>query len=285
MDYRFKESIPIIQFPKQIIDEDRGLLECCCAFDVIADLTSGDSWKNDKKHVFAKKALQGDTIEFEMYKCGVLITNYGVIGIYPNEPLAVGFIYDWNEVLQNEGIGIYTIKISFTIAGITDSFDIGAFNLQNYNFERLDETCRIRSFYDSYNVELDFDFTGSNAVDDIRFGGYFGLMKPNTVVKSLIDKGRKVIKTTRQHLPSYQLFAEPLSKCLSAPVLFHLLNEDDCYITDHNISNHSYQYLDFPVSLTGDVDCEYPANARIMKLTAKFGDKTENKKSMYNVNN
>jgi len=283
MDYRKKESFKVIEIPAPLIDEDRGLIECCCAYDVIADLTDDKTWKNDKTHVFIKKTDVSDVVEFTMYKCGVLLTNLGDLGVYPNEPLLFGFIFDWNAYLDAHGNGIYKIVISQTISGVSSTYDYASYNLQPYSYERLDETCRIRSKFNSFNVEKNIDFTGSNAVDDIRFGGLFGIMKPNTVVNNLVNKGRKVVKTTREHVPSYQLFAEPLSKCLSVPILFHLLNEDNCYITDHNICNHSYQYLDFPVSLTGDVDCSYPENARIMKLTATFGDKKLNKKSMYNV--
>jgi len=139
------------------------------------------------------------------------------------------------------------------------------------------------SEFNSYNLENDFDFTGSNAVDDLRFDGYFGLMKPNTEVNNLINKGRKVVKVTREHVKSYELIAEPLGSCQSKVLLnMHLLNEDGCFITDHNAINHSYQYLDFPC-VVESVDTEYPQNARKMKLTATFGDRVKKSKSMYNV--
>lgn len=283
MDYRIKKEFSVIRIPKPLVDEDRGLIECCCSFSVIADLGSNDSWKNDVKGVFVKKTTNSDTVTFSISKCGTVLSNLGTVAVFPNEPLAVGFIFDWKQYLSAHGNGIYKISVSQTISGVSDTYDIGAFDLQQFTTERLDETCRIRSKFNSYNVELNMDFTGSNFVDDLRFPGFFGARKPNPEIKNLIDKGRRMVKTTREFVNSYELTAEPLSSCLSGSLLdLHLLNEDECFITDHNISNHSYQYNDFPVVLNG-VDTEYPGQSRLMRLTAQFNNRLKNQKSMYNV--
>lgn len=132
-------------------------------------------------------------------------------------------------------------------------------------------------------MEENIDFTGSNFTDTLRVGGYFGLMKPNAEINNLIDKGRKMVKTTREFVKSYELIAEPLTSCESPLLLKHLLNEDGCYISDYNISNHSYLYNDYPVILSGEVATEYPSNARVMRLKASFQDIKKINKSLYNV--
>lgn len=286
MDYRKKVDYKVIRFPQGIENEDRGLNECCCSFTAVADLTSLDTWKNDKKGVFVKKSDASDSVTFTITKCGETgaLTAYGQTATFPNEPLGVGYIYDWREYLTNYGPGQYTISVDFTISGVTSGYDIGVFTLIPYSAERLDNSCRIRSELRSYNMQQDFDFTGSNFVDDLRFDGIFGLMQPNTEVNNLVNKGYKVVKTTREHLKSYELIAEPLTYCQSTLLLdLHLLNEDECFMTDHNSCNHSYQYNDIPVVLNGNVSCDYPQNARLMRLTAQFGDRIKNVKSMYNV--
>lgn len=283
VNYRAKEHYNIVGLPTQLTPEDRGLIECCCAYDVVADLTSSSSWKNDVKGVYIKLSDVSDTYSFVIKKCDAVLSNLGTVLNCPNDPLTKGFIYNWKQYLQNHGIGIYTIEVNYSIAGVTGSYVIGAFNLQHYNLERLNETVRIKSVFNSYSMEENIDFTGSNFTDTLRVGGYFGLMKPNAEINNLIDKGRKMVKTTREFVKSYELIAEPLTSCESPLLLKHLLNEDGCYISDYNISNHSYLYNDYPVILSGEVATEYPSNARVMRLKASFQDIKKINKSLYNV--
>jgi hypothetical protein len=284
LNYRKKEDFNVVKLPSGLQPEDRGLIECCCAYDVYADLTSNDSWKNDVKGVYLKRSTSGDTATFKIKDCNNnILTNYGTVLSFPNDPLTKGFVYNWKQYLQTYGAGVYTISVDYTISGITGTLVFGAFNLQQYSLAKLNETVRLKSLFNSYSMEEDIDFTGSNFVDTVRSAGYFGLMQPNVEVNNLIDKGRKMVKTTREYLKSYELTCEPLTSCESPLILKHLLNEDGCFISDYNISNHSYLYNDFPVIVSGEINCEYPSNARLMRLKATFNDITKNKKSMYNV--
>jgi hypothetical protein len=284
LNYRKKEDFNVVKLPSGLQPEDRGLIECCCAYDVYADLTSNDSWKNDVKGVYLKRSTSGDTATFKIKDCNNnVLTNYGTVLSFPNDPLTKGFVYNWKQYLQTYGAGVYTISVDYSISGITGTLIFGAFNLQQYSLAKLDETIRLKSLFNSYSMEENIDFTGSNFVDTVRVAGYFGLMQPNVEVNNLIDKGRKMVKTTREYLRSYELTCEPLTSCESPLILKHLLNEDGCFISDYNISNHSYLYNDFPVIVSGEINCEYPSNARLMRLKATFNDITKNKKSMYNV--
>jgi hypothetical protein len=284
LNYRKKEDFNVVKLPSGLQPEDRGLIECCCAYDVYADLTSNDSWKNDVKGVYLKRSTSGDTATFKIKDCNNnVLTNYGTVLSFPNDPLTKGFIFNWKQYLQIYGAGVYTISVDYSISGITGTLIFGAFNLQQYSLEKLDETIRLKSLFNSYSMEEEIDFTGSNFVDTVRVAGYFGLMQPNAEVNNLITKGRKMVKTTREYLRSYELTCEPLTSCESPLILKHLLNEDGCFISDYNISNHSYLYNDFPVIVSGEINCEYPSNARLMRLKATFNDITKNKKSMYNV--
>ena len=284
LNYRKKEDFNVVKLPSGLQPEDRGLIECCCAYDVYADLTSNDSWKNDVKGVYLKRSISGDTATFKILDCqNNVLTNLGTVLNFPNDPLTKGFVYDWKQYLQTYGAGVYTIKIEYSISGITDTLIVGAFNLQQYSLEKLDDTIRIKSLFNSYSMEEEIDFTGSNFVDTVRSAGYFGLMQPNVEVNNLINKGRKMVKTTREYVKSYELTCEPLTSCESPLILKHLLNEDGCFISDYNVSNHSYLYNDFPVIVSGEINCEYPSNARLMRLKATLNDQIKNKKSLYNV--
>jgi hypothetical protein len=286
MDYRKKINYSLITIPEGIVNEDRGLSECCCKFTAIADVESSDVWKNDVRGVFVKKSAISDTVTFKIFKCGnpVALSNLGETAFFPNEPLGVGFIYDWRQYLIAEGAGEYEITVEFTISGITGGFSFGHYNLNQYTTERLDTTVRIWTEFNSYSLQERFDFTNSNFKDSIRVSGLFGLAQPAPEVNNLITKGRKVVKTTREFVKKYELICDPLTSCESTRIVdFHLLNGDDYFISDHNKCNHSYQYLHFPVSVDGDISSEYPENARLMRLNCTFGDTKKTKKSMYNV--
>lgn len=285
MDYRKKEDFQVIKLPKPLINEDRGLIECCCNYEVFADESSNDTWKNDITGRKIQRFNDADIVTFKIKKCGIsgYLTNLGSDAIFPNEPLAVGFMFDWKQYLTTYGAGMYTIEVEFTISGVTGGYTIGNFQLFNYNTQILDGTVRIRSHYSSYSLEEEFDYTGSNFVDTIRFGGMFGLMQPNSEVNNLVDKGRKVVKTSREFVKSYELKSNPLGNCFTDLILNHLLNEDDCFISDHNSMNHSYQYLDFPVSLNQLSNFDYPGSGRKIVINGNFGDRRKLTKSLYNV--
>jgi len=285
MDYRKKEDLQVIKLPKPLINEDRGLIECCCDYNVIADESSNDTWKNDITGRKIQRYNNSDIVTFKIKKCGTAgyLTNYGTDAIFPNEPLAVGFMFNWKDYLTNYGAGMYTIEVEFTISGVPGGYVIGNFHLMPYNTNLLDGSVRIRSHFSSYSIEEEFDYTGSNFVDTIRFDGMFGLMQPNSEVNNLVDKGRKVVKTAREFVKSYELKSNPLGNCFTDLILWHLLNEDDCFISDHNIFNHSYQYLDFPVSLNQVSNFDYPGNGRNIVINANFGDRRKLTKSLYNV--
>lgn len=285
MDYRKKEDFQVIKLPKPLINEDRGLIECCCNYEVFADESSNDTWKNDITGRKIQRFNDTDIVTFKIKKCGVsgYLTNYGTDAIFPNEPLAVGFMFDWKQYLTTYGAGMYTIEVEFTISGVTGGYTIGNFQLLPYNTQLLDGTVRIRSHYSSYSLEEEFDYTGSNFVDTIRFAGMFGLMQPNSEVNNLVDKGRKVVKTSREFVKSYELKSNPLGNCFTELILNHLLNEDDCFISDHNSMNHSYQYLDFPVSLNQLSNFDYPGSGRKIVINGNFGDRKKITKSLYNV--
>ena len=76
---------------------------------------------------------------------------------------------------------------------------------------------------------------------------------------------------------------DPLQECISRPLIdFHLLNEDQMFITDNNQHNHSYQFQDFPVVVEEDIQTEYPEFSRFVKIIAIFGNRKKQDKSYYN---
>ncbi len=284
MDYRYKNCVNVITLPSGFEEEDRGLKGCCIPCLVLASTSESESWKNDVLGVHVKLSQISDSVTFIMEDCeGTILTNFGDIGVYPNDNLARGFIYDWKQVLQNYGAGKYKVRVEYNVSGITGGFIWGIYELKNYSIENAKGTVRIWSEFDSYLQTLNIDFTNSNHKDSIRFNGFFGNREPKTDIVNLITKGRKVEKATRENLNTYTLTSDPVSICVTRRVLdFHLLSEDKCLITDHNKYNHDYLIQDKSVVLEESPDVEYLTFDRKATLIVKFGDRVKNQKSFYN---
>jgi hypothetical protein len=284
MDYRKKINYFVIKLPTQLVDEDRGISECCFEFPVYASVGSDDTWKNDYKLVYAKKVEVIDSITWTISKCETgVVSNLGFDFICPNEPMGIGFIFDWRQYLITYGVGKYTISISFTISGVTGGFTVGIYSLNEYSIPSLNRSIRVKCEFNSYSLENDFDFTNSNAVDTFRVRGIFGFMKPNTQINNLIDVNRTVVKSTRENLVSYELQTKPITVEESRYLIDMLLNEDSLFISDHNSCNHDYQLLDKPVVVEETPTTEYLSGSRLMKLICTFGDRKKVDKSYYNV--
>lgn len=281
MDYRKKIDYPLITFPKGFNEEDRGYAECCIPLMVFADLGSNDTWKNDYTGVYVKLNI-GDVATIVMRKNGVIVTDYGVDVLFPNQDYIIGYEYNWKEILQNLDAGCYKIYIDFTIAGITGSMLFGTYNLQQFSIKKVQGTIRIATVFNEYSLKESVDFTDSNFRDTFRCYGFFGNRKPKTEINQLIDKGLISVKTTRENLWQYELMTEPMNFVHTSKLMdFYLLNEDSCLMSDYNAQNHSYQYLDFPCVLD-EMDAEYFENSRVAKVLAKFGDRIKKSKSQYN---
>jgi len=183
MDYRKKEDLQVIKLPKPLVNEDRGLIECCCDYNVIADESSNDTWKNDITGRKIQRYNNSDIVTFKIKKCGTAgyLTNYGTDAIFPNEPLAVGFMFNWKDYLTNYGAGMYTIEVEFTISGVTGGYVIGNFHLMPYNTNLLDGSVRIRSHFSSYSIEEEFDSAATAASSTI-------LITCNSTVELLSNK-------------------------------------------------------------------------------------------------
>lgn len=213
---------------------------------------------------------------------GLVIPNEGEIALFPNDDLAVGFIYDWNTILDNNGVGSYTIKVDYNIAGLTGDYIFRTVELKKFSLDSVKDSVRIYSEFNSYSQKLNIDFTDSNCKDAIRFDGFFGNREPETEINNVIDKGRKVVKVTRENLNKYTLETDPINIAMTRQILdTHLLNEDVIKFSDYNRFNHNYNIFDQEVSVLETPKVEYIYRDRRAKIVAIFGDKVLEDKSYY----
>lgn len=285
MDYRFKHTLKVIKFPKGFEEEQRGLKGCCdCKQLVLAHPSETETWKNDVKGVVVKKSDIADVVSFTMEDSnGNVVSNEGKDAVFPNDSLAIGYIYNWRKVLNEHGAGCYKIKVNFTISGTTGGYTEGVFELKQYSVSTAKETVRIRSKFNSKFQRLNIDFTDSNFEDSVRFNGTFGKRQPKTDINNLIGKSRKVEKTTRENLNQYTLESDPLPICITRQLIdLHFLNEDECFMSDHSPTNHDYLLFDKPVSIPETPQLNDIEGSRLSYVVATFGDRTLNDKSYYN---
>ena len=287
MDYRFKEKVAIIRFPTGFSEEDRGVkLGCCENFMVLASSSSNDSYKNDIELAFIKRSTLTDIVTFTIEKCGTTgaLTNLGTVAVFNQDTLAVGFMFDWKQYLTTYGEGTYTIKVIFTISGIAGGYDWGVYDLKEFSITTAANTIRVKSTFDSYSLSENIDFSNSNCLTTLRLNGYFGDPQDNTEVKQLITKGRVSQKTSRENLTQYELSTVPLLVMFTRRLRFQLLNQDECFISDHNKTNHYYDLFDKAVVLAEGSEFIYRTGNRLADVKASFGDRRKNQKSFYNIN-
>jgi len=284
MDYRVKENYKVITFPKGFEEEDRGVKGCCtCKELVLAHPSDSETFKNDCTGVYLKRSDPGDLVAITMEDAnGATITNLGTAAIFPNDSDTVGFIYDWQQILNANGIGCYTIKVNFTIAGVTSGYTHGIYELRQFSTESSKGTVRIKSAFNTFYQKLLVDFTDSNFVDCVRFNGYFGDRQPKTEINNIVSKNRRVEKSTRENVNNYFLKTDPLDICITRQLVdFHFLNEDDCFVSDYNYHNHDYLIQDKSVELIDSSELEYFRGNRLAKLEATFGDRNLLDKNFY----
>ena len=192
-------------------------------------------------------------------------------------------MFDFKQILITNGIGCYTIKANFTIAGITSSFTKGVFTLKEYSVNSARRTVKIDSEFNSMDTPDNVDFTGSDFRDTLRFNGTFGKRQPKTEINQLVSVGYKVEKVKQENLNQYTLQTDPINVCMTRQLVdFHLLHADKILISDHNPRNHSYDYLDFSVMMDEEPKFTYLEGDRRAKLEVLFKDKVLNSTSFYN---
>lgn len=262
--------------------EDRRFQQCEQPFIVLASVEDGSMYKNDVTHVFQNVVLGSDTVTITIEKNGVELANRGTSVFYPNSPNAVGFIFDWRQYLQNEGAGCYTIKLACILAGVQVDFAWGNYELSPWTIDSAMNTVRVYSRFNSYALNHNIDFTGSNAVDSIRFEGFFGNMQPNTKVNNLRGNNNVQSKVTRENLKTYELTSDLLNVCHTKRLIdLHFLHENTIWISDHNPQNHSYDYRDIELIVKEVPEVEYKKDVRGAVVSCVFEDKQPYYKSRY----
>jgi len=280
---RTKDDFKSIKLPQDFVEENRGVKDCCCVYQVLAD-GSGDSWKNDVTSAWIKVSDLSDTFTFQLRdEAGNLTTYTQETNQFPNDSEAYYSTIKWSDVLASDGAGCYEIKISYNISGITGDISWGKYKLQPYSIKNAINTARVRAVFNGYQEKEGINFSGADVESSFRFFGYIGNRQPNMETDNIIYQNREMKRVIRENLNSYEIVTEPTDECITKPLLeLYLLSENELFISDYNAHNHSYRINDIPVIVSESPSVEYYDFSRKAKVTALVTDKFKNKRTYYN---
>lgn len=273
---RHKVSIKPIKIPSQTDPENRGYLTCRDPFLVLASVTEGDRYHNDISGFAQKLFSEDDTADWVLEFDGQDVAPLGVAVTFPNEEFVSAFVVDWRQHLADTGAGCYKVRCDWNIGGVTGSFYRGSYNLIPWTIENASGTVRILSTYNDFSRALQIDFTDSGFNDTLRFYGQFGKMQPNMEVNNFTDVDFVQRKVKNDNMKSFILEMYPTTDCYTTRLIDeHLLHANDIWISDHNATNHSWNYRDLPVILKMETTPElnYPDGSRLASVTATFEEK------------
>jgi hypothetical protein len=269
-----------IKIPKDFSEPDRGLDECCCEWLVLG--SSGSSWENDKTSAWIKLSSGLDSSTFTLLKNGNPTAYVPTSLPLPQEPNGFYCTINWYDVLLSDGAGCYSLVIQFNISGILGTLNWGNYKLKPYTVNNAKGTARIRAIFNGRQEAEQINFTGADVVSDIRFNGFIGKRQPNMEIDNIIYGNREMKRVIRENLYSYEIGTDPLQECFIRPMIeTYLLSENELYISDYNVGNHSYRYTDLAVIVQESPEIEYYDFSRLAKLTCKVGDKFKTQRTYY----
>jgi hypothetical protein len=281
---RTNRTYTSIKLPVPFTEENRGWKGCCeCRMLVLASATS-DTWKNDVTSAWIKLSDPADTVTFLLIDENGNTTTYTPpVFSFPNEENAFYTTIKWADVLASDGAGCYDLKVEYNISGILGQFTWGEYTLRPYSIQNALKTARIRVKFNLRQEVEGINFTDANVEDTIRFYGFIGERQPKTEIDNLIYQDRTMKSVVRENLDQWSIMTDPLEDCMMYKLTdLYLLSENEMWISDYNIHNHSYRIQDIPVILEESPEIDYLVKyQRKAVLTALVGRKLKNRRTYY----
>lgn len=256
---------------------------CCEEMLVLASITDSESWKNDVTSAWWKlDDIVNDSVSFELYKSNDTLATIQPSKVqFPNDIAYFATVY-WQQVLSTDGVGCYYLKVKYNTNGENKEMIWGEYNLQKYSIERAKGTIRVMVKINQYYSIGDLNFKGTNLIDCLRFGGFFGKMSPNFKVDNLVYQSRKFENVQRERIAKYTMNTDPLSyRYTYMLVNVYLLAENNIWISDYNYFNHSWFYKDIELIVDDSPEIEYQEFAIPASVKCTFTDKVRNNLAKY----
>jgi len=279
---RIKKSYKRAKLPFVYIPENRGLIECCEPLLVLAN-GDGISYHNDIECAWLKLTDDPtDSVDFVLKKNGVDAIYQPTQQAFINEPNAFFIQIPWADVLASDGLGMYTIEISYSISGITSSFTWGMYDLQLYTPSNADGTVRIKAVFNVYHEIEDINFLDSNLTGTLRLKGFCGNRKLNMKIENNWLNNRSLDNIVKENIPSYEFTTDPLRECKMRRLTdLYLLSSVDLFVSDYNSFNHTYAINDLLVGFEESPETVPYEFSRYQGLTVNLIDAKRNKRTYY----
>jgi len=258
------------------MEECRGIKKCCPVEKKFASLTNDRRKYNCITAVY----LVADSYTVTLKDENGNTTTYTppVTTVFPSDPDALFVQIEWQDVALQDGFGIYTVEISqyFLNSVLQAPFVWGEYELKPYESDGVynrEGTARVLSKFNDVNDKLGIDFTGANIYDSLIIDGKFGYNEPNTEVNNTVYLDGRVEKVKREDFDTWELRVNLVTQYFIDRLRFHVLAENETWLSDNNATSPSYQLFDYPVIVNEGYVPEYFDGSRLQKGVVKYEDK------------
>ena len=282
------ELVPTV-LPDNVVEEDRGLKECCygnMVFGYPGNLT--DEYRNDYRGLYYQRQnatddgqfilIEEDGTEHDIPSNSNIIDHFFDYGELTNSNLKVCRLH-WGKVLNIFGPGAYTIEVRYSIGPVSGVKDRRQYNLREFTIDAADKTARIESLQTGYLEEFAVDFMGFEFYDMIRSVGFFGASVPEYQDDRLVYNNTRKEEQVRNELNNIFTYETGLiPDCISFFIIhWHLLG-NEIFMSDYNRINHRYVYKRTPVYFVDMDEPEYYGVTRDCRLSIRLRDLFRNKR-------
>lgn len=269
------------------IEQCRGVKKCCPIEKKFASLTDNSRKYNCITAVFLVADQYTVTLKDENGSTATYTPP--VTTVFPNDADALYSQIEWQDVALQDGFGIYTIEISgFFINNVLQTpFVWGEYELKPYESDGVynrEGTSRILSKFNDVNDKIGIDFTDANIYDSLIIDGKFGYNDPNTEVNNVVYLDGRVEKSSREDFDTWELRINLVSQYFVDRLRFHVLAENETWLSDNNATSPSYQLFDYPVIVNEGYIPEYFDGSRLQKGIVKYEDKVRVCRTQFNNN-
>lgn len=239
-------NVPVISIPKEIPSIDFDFTGFTCDYIEYVFGDSADEINNDKSSFLLKKALNTDTIVFELWKGDEKkqdITDDSLGEFYNGftaQPLYVGTVIYWKNVLSLYGFGQYTIRATQNIAGQETTFTSRTFQIISYSARNANNTVRIETYQQGYILNSDFDYRGllpDGWYQSFRVCGKFGGKTALFESEPYLSENRVLLQNQDKIIAEYTLELEALPSVIHNQLIYDNMLANEVYITDCNVFN------------------------------------------------
>lgn len=273
-----------VDIPTQPITPEAVFKECCYNHIVLASSTSSSKEKNDFTGFYHKRQLANETLEFVMIDLSdssEYILNDDTYGVFKNfnsfddQPDLATFVLDWRLVLldTNLGPGSYKVVKRTNLAGLAVEEEFLVYNLQEFSSERADNTVRIDVTMSGLLERPNIDFTGTDFKTSLRVPGFFGRREPSWEEDNIVNRQFEKRQISMRQTNQFKFQTNMVPDCITNEIVDFMLFSDDIRMTDYNLNNHSYDFVDFCVKLANNEGTRYIPQSRKAQLNLVFDDK------------